>query len=307
MGIEIVGLLAALLILGFLCLQPGRSRVAIINRLPDFSVASTEDGRVVMLGFPCREGDPQAQALMRQTLLPAHMFALGAMSGVGAALTAAKLALGSGAPANSVIWLCVWLGIVGATWCLSYMVERCGVARMRARGRFDEILLAGADPLRVAAALHYCGRRFAIWSVVVAFLGGSLLTATDAQGAIISLFMLAAAGVFYLHMRSTSFSWATPRDLERRLLTAREHLLDGGWVVPAGVLLMAASVGLLYFYRTRTSLIMSLAVTGIALVLWSERVSRLESHRYGLDELRSRLKQRLTQDSAVSAVIHNLV
>lgn len=294
-GVEVlVGTVIVAVVISLLLSKPDRSRVSTISNLGGISVGLAEDGRARMIRAANPQGDPDAQAIISQTIYPWHMYALGILTGVCVATFVSKIVHPASAPWNVMAWMFLWLGVVGFVWLMSVVAERRQIARMRRRGKFDELLAAGADPIQIAAAFYHSSRRFTTACIVFTFSGGALLTALDRRGPLISAAMLAVALVYWWHSRREDARWATPVELLDRFRTFREHMLDGGWVAPAGLLLFAASFELLHFARIETSLIVFVAGLGIALVLWSERASRVTSRAMKLDECRSRLRELLS-------------
>jgi hypothetical protein len=302
-GVQVlVGVVIVAVVISLLLSKPDRSRVSTISNLGAMSVGSTEDGRARMIKVANPKGDPDAQSIITRTIFPWHMFALGILTGICVATFVSKIVHPASAPWNVVAWMFLWLSVVGFVWLMSTVVERRQIMRMRRRGKFDELLAAGVDPIQIAAAFQHSARRFTTACIVYTFAGGALLTALDRRGALISAAMLAVALVYWWYAGREDARWFTPVELLDRFRSFREHLFDGGWVAPAGLLLFAASFELLHFARFETSLIVFVAGVGIALVLWSERASRVAAQAMRLDEFRTRLRDLLVNREADSAV-----
>ena len=297
----LVGIVVVAVIISVLLSRPDRSKVVTISNLGPLSVGSADDGQVRMLRVADPKGDPDAQAIISQTVFPWHMFAMGILTGLCIATFVSKFLHPASAPWNVVAWMFLWLAMVALVWVMSAVAERRQLLCMRRRGTFDELLAAGSDPIQIAASFLYSTRRFTTSCIVFTFAGGALLTALDKRGPLISAAMLAVALVYWWYSRREESWWVTPVEMLDRFHTFRQHLYNGGWVAPAGLLLFASLFELLHFARLETSMIVLVAGLGIAIVLWSERASRGASRAMRLDECRTRLRELLATPAEAPA------
>lgn len=287
-------------------IQANKTRIARIFKLEKMSVAVDFGERVVVIGFADRKGIADLHALLVSRIGRIHTFMLGLLSGLCIAGVCAKVVLAGTAPVNCVKWFFVWLMIVGTTWAIVYLLERALIERMIRRGQLERFAQDAGDPLLVAAALHFFSRRYTVWAVMAAFLGGALMTATDPSGIIVSLVMLLAVGLVGWYARDEKSQWVAPRDLEKAVFSLGENIRDGGWVAPAGLLIGAASIGLLYFSRAEASLVMGAAVAAAMLALWSERASRGEAYAADVDGWRKKIAGRIAAPAMQEVALPSL-
>lgn len=296
-GLEIVmggfacSLLILLSFLLFVILPRTRAEADSVSVSRHYSASLSKSGQVLNIHFRDGRGNEEVYHLISGKLVGWHMFALGVLAGTCLTSFAVRLALPSPAPLDSTLWMSCWLIVVALVWGVVSMAERSYVAQLRTRGVFDQLLTDGKDPLTVAGALHFSARRFRVLQVITAFSGAGVLALAD--GFLIPVLMLLVACLVWYFTWKKRSSWVTPHDLEHSLLSSGEHIINGGWITPIGVLLFAASLGLLHFWRAEISLLMYAAIAGIVLVLWSERVSRSGNNPGTLPELQEYFRHRL--------------
>jgi hypothetical protein len=188
-----------------------------------------------------------------------------------------------------------------------FAAERYVIVAGRRRGIFDQLFAAGHDSIEVGAAIYRSIQMCGLWGCIIMFAGGALLSATDARGLLGFVLMAGMAGVLGWKARDLSSRPIRLRNVDKQLQTVGGFVADGGWVTPLGTLICTASLGLIYFGRAETTLLMCLTIAGCLLVAWSERVSRGEARQHTLEQWRGILRQRLAQVPASQASVQSIL
>jgi hypothetical protein len=298
-----IALAVAALFLIQLLFRPHRSRVISFADDGGMRVATDESGNVIMMHLGDRRGDSRVYEMLRERFFPYQMFAVGILTGVCGAILAARLfGIGHSREATA-FWMVGWILLFAAVAGGLYLGERSHVARLRRRGVFDELVEDGADPIRVAAALHFWTHRFKLMGIVALAVGATLIALGQDHLVALATFLVAVSGAFYLHSRQEHFQWVSPRDLERAVMPAHQHLLDGAFVMPLGLLALAVSFGILPMLREGSTLPLFVTATVVSLAIWSVGVSRSSQAQHALGEWRTVFRDRITRGPVAMPVV----
>jgi hypothetical protein len=282
------------------------SKVAEQMDLPGARAQLDSGGNALSVTFPDSAGHAPTQSEISPALMRIHMFALGALTGIGSCLLGAKLLLGSQERAGCAIWLFAWLCVALVISVAVYAAERIHLARLRRHGVFEQQISAGVDPLLLAGSIYLSLQKQRLWSAAVTFLGIALLAVTDRYGWPIAIPMTLIPVWLVVRLRRTGDCHVKLRNIETELMRAREFMLDGGWVFPLGTSLATASLGLMYFSRAETWLLMFVLVAGCLLVVWSEQASRGKARRHTLDQWREIYRKHLIAPQIQQASIETI-
>lgn len=272
-----------------------------------FLTAKDNEGRIERIQFSPEVYASPVYREFSQALVPINMFSLGTLLGICISLAVAKGILQTSNPADAISWMVMWLLVIALVWTLGFFVERHRVFEARQNGKFDQMMRDGADPVSVVAGIYFATRSFRVWSSIVMLCGTAVLSLeaiaiNPLPSVAISICSIALAGLIWQYAHRRRFFLVQPRRLERQLLSYGEYLLDGGWVVPAGTLLIVASLALMYFWRADVLLLVFIVISGVLLAAWSERASCAEANRRHLAEWRNRLRERLSVPAAPAPV-----
>jgi hypothetical protein len=188
---------------------------------------------------------------------------------------------------------------------LVFVAERRFMLGMLRRGDLLEMLQAGSDATAMAAAAYFSMRHHRFWSILTMFAGVIVISLGD-WGIMGTMCVLMIAGLFWRRSQKNMWDRVAPWELEKQVLSFREHLLEGGWIAPAGLLLMLASLGLMYFWNFNGTLLLLMLNGAIVLVVWSEHASRVNSRMLGVGGWQRIFRSRLTGVTVPEAAIQTI-
>ncbi len=274
------------------------SKVIRFHESEGIRVASDDENHAIMMHFPDRFGDHATWQLLQSRFFPWQMFSLGLLTGMWVAAIVARATHTAPAPAGGALWVFAWLAVFALVWTALYAGERLYMTRLRRSGRFEALIAGGADPLQIAAAVHFWMHRFKVHGILALSVGGLLMSLGDFRLLSVGLFLGALCTAFYVHSRLDQFHWVVPRELEKGLQGLGEHLADGGWVMPAGLILLTALFGMRSVFPIDSPVLLYGTACVVVLVLWSERVSRGDDQSRDLEEWREAYRERMIRAAA---------
>ncbi len=252
-----------------------------------YSLWLDERGVVRVVGFDRHVVNTELGRFITARLLPAHLFALGAVAGAALSFRVGQVLLVL-EERHLAYWDLAWIAVVGLVWLVTGIVEQLWLLPRILREMVEEGLAPHADPLHVAVVFHYALMRHRLGFVMIAALG---LPANWLATLVIILLVAAMWLIFRSEATSQEFWMAIPGDLEKPFLKLKDQLIEGLWITPFGLLLVLSAGALLYFNDVSSFMVAALSAIACGFVVASERMSRLYSQATTTDELRSRLNE----------------
>ncbi len=257
---------------------------------PNYTLWCDGDNCLRLLTFTPTLPTTSAARLIALSFSSIHMFSLGAV--VGAAVTMRLIQLLW--PHNEIdfpVRALLWVGIVATVWLGVFVAEHMELRSLvleKRRSLSDE--WGVIDPILLAGALHAHLTRHRLYLLALAAVG------LPAPWHVTLLIVVGVGALCWFLWRKPSsqvFLAAMPSELERPFLPMREQMRDGIWVAPMGLLLVIGAAALLYFNDVSSLVLAALCAVGCALVVASERISRIHSHHMTLSQFRERMSQLL--------------